>query len=162
MKSEGFQKVSVRRDKQYTDLWCVQWSPRLTYAHDHGLTSKKKNPTPVKITRALKKFVQGNPGGKFKIFSGANGYYVAFEDASGYHGQPSSQGSRIGWDKRRAQRELREAQAELRRESRTNPKRVKGAKCNGGRAVSLRNFTGRVIRKRDGTVQILGRMQKTK
>ena len=43
-----------------------------------------------------------------------------------------------------------------------NPRRVKGAKVAGGRAVSLRNFTGRVIRKRDGTVQILGRMQKTK
>jgi hypothetical protein len=37
------------------------------------------------------------------------------------------------------------------------PRRVKGAKCNGGRSVSLRNFTGRVIKKRDGTVQIVGR-----
>jgi hypothetical protein len=42
------------------------------------------------------------------------------------------------------------------------PRRVKGAKCNGGRSVSLRNFTGRVIKKRDGTVQILGRTRKTK
>jgi len=45
---------------------------------------------------------------------------------------------------------------------RANPRRVKGAKCNGGRSVSLRNFTGRVIKKRDGTVQILGRTRKTK
>jgi hypothetical protein len=41
-----------------------------------------------------------------------------------------------------------------------NPRRVKGAKIAGGRAVSLRNFTGRVIRKRDGTVQILGRTRR--
>ena len=41
--------------------------------------------------------------------------------------------------------------------SNPNPRRVKGAKCNGGRSVSLRNFTGRVIKKRDGTVQIVGR-----
>ena len=44
----------------------------------------------------------------------------------------------------------------------TNPRRVKGTKCNGGRSVSLRNFTGRVIKKRDGTVQIVGRTRKTK
>jgi hypothetical protein len=44
--------------------------------------------------------------------------------------------------------------------SKTNPRRVKGAKVAGGRAVSLRNFTGRVIRKRDGTVQILGRTRR--
>jgi hypothetical protein len=40
---------------------------------------------------------------------------------------------------------------------RANPRRVKGAKCSGGRAVSLRNFTGRVIRKRNGQVIIVGR-----
>ena len=42
------------------------------------------------------------------------------------------------------------------------PRRIKGTKCNGGRSVSLRNFTGRVIKKRDGTVQIVGRTRKTK
>jgi hypothetical protein len=42
----------------------------------------------------------------------------------------------------------------------SNPRKVKGAKCNGGRSVSLRNFTGRVIRKRNGQVQIIGRVRK--
>ena len=41
-----------------------------------------------------------------------------------------------------------------------NPKRIKGAKVKGGRSVSLRNFTGRVIRKRNGQVQIIGRVKK--
>ena len=43
---------------------------------------------------------------------------------------------------------------------RGNPRRVKGAKCAGGRAVTLRNFTGRVIRKRNGQVVIVGRVRK--
>jgi hypothetical protein len=42
----------------------------------------------------------------------------------------------------------------------SNPKRVKGAKVKGGRSVSLTNFTGRVIRKRNGQVQIIGRVKK--
>lgn len=41
-----------------------------------------------------------------------------------------------------------------------NPKRVKGAKVKGGRSVTLTNFTGRVIRKRNGQVQIIGRIKK--
>jgi len=51
--------------------------------------------------------------GKMKIFEGANGYYIAFENAAGFHGQPESQGSRIGWDRERAERELVAAQAEF-------------------------------------------------
>jgi len=38
-----------------------------------------------------------------------------------------------------------------------NPPRVKGRKTKGGRAVTLRNFTGTVVKKSDGTVQIVGR-----
>lgn len=40
---------------------------------------------------------------------------------------------------------------------RTNPARVKGRKVAGGRAVSLKNFTGSVIRKSNGQVVIRGR-----
>lgn len=40
---------------------------------------------------------------------------------------------------------------------RLNPPRVKGRKVKGGRAVTVRNFTGTVVKKRDGTVQIVGR-----
>jgi len=42
----------------------------------------------------------------------------------------------------------------------SNPKRIKGAKVKGGRSVTLTNFTGRVIRKRNGQVQIIGRIKK--
>ena len=38
---------------------------------------------------------------------------------------------------------------------RFNP--VKGRKVKGGRAVSLRNFTGTVVQKKDGSVNILGK-----
>ena len=38
-----------------------------------------------------------------------------------------------------------------------NPPRVKGRKVKGGRAVSLRGFTGTIVRRSDGTVNILGR-----
>lgn len=38
-----------------------------------------------------------------------------------------------------------------------NPPRVKGRKVKGGRSVTLRNFTGTIVRKSDGTVNILGR-----
>lgn len=44
--------------------------------------------------------------------------------------------------------------------SAANPRRVKGAKVKGGRSVTLTNFTGRVIRKRNGQVQIIGRIKK--
>lgn len=38
-----------------------------------------------------------------------------------------------------------------------NPQRIKGSKVAGGRAVTLHNFTGRVTRKRNGEVLIIGR-----
>ena len=43
----------------------------------------------------------------YKIFSGANGYYVAWENGSGTHYQPQDNGSRIGWDREEAERELK-------------------------------------------------------
>lgn len=41
-----------------------------------------------------------------------------------------------------------------------NPAKVKGRKVKGGRAVTLKNFTGTIVRKNDKTVQILGRGRK--
>ena len=38
-----------------------------------------------------------------------------------------------------------------------NPPRVKGRKVKGGRAVTVRNFTGTIVKKADGTVQIVGK-----
>lgn len=39
---------------------------------------------------------------------------------------------------------------------RANPS-VKGRKVKGGRSVTLKNFTGTIVKKSDGTVDILGR-----
>lgn len=38
----------------------------------------------------------------------------------------------------------------------TNPARIKGHKVNGGRAVSLKNFTGKVVKHANGAISILG------
>lgn len=40
--------------------------------------------------------------GEWKVFSGANGEYIALETSDGYHHQPSDQGSRNGWDRHAA------------------------------------------------------------
>lgn len=40
---------------------------------------------------------------------------------------------------------------------RGNPARVKGRKVKGGRAVTVRNFTGTIVKRSDGTVDILGK-----
>lgn len=45
----------------------------------------------------------------WKIFEGANGLYVAWQDDEGFHHQPSDNGSRIGWDDAEARRQLRRA-----------------------------------------------------
>jgi hypothetical protein len=42
-----------------------------------------------------------------RIFTGANGYYIAAERDDGFHYQPSDNGSRYGWDLEAAERELR-------------------------------------------------------
>lgn len=43
---------------------------------------------------------------------------------------------------------------------RANLPRVKGRKVKGGRAVTLHNFTGTIVKRSDGTVQFLGRGRK--
>jgi hypothetical protein len=47
-----------------------------------------------------------------KIFSGANGYYVARERQDGSHWQPQDNGARLGFDIWAARRELARRQAE--------------------------------------------------
>lgn len=42
----------------------------------------------------------------------------------------------------------------------TNPSRAKGRKVKGGRAVTLRNFTGTITRKANGQVVIRGKGRK--
>lgn len=44
-----------------------------------------------------------------RIFTGANGYYVAKVRGDGSHRQPSHNGAEIGWDLPRAERELAHA-----------------------------------------------------
>lgn len=41
--------------------------------------------------------------------------------------------------------------------AKSNPAHVKGRKVKGGRAVTVRNFTGTIVKKADGTVQIVGK-----
>lgn len=41
-----------------------------------------------------------------RIFEGANGYYIATEQADGTHRQPSDNGASLGWDYDAAEREL--------------------------------------------------------
>ena len=50
----------------------------------------------------------------YRIFTGANGYYVAWKRIiDGFHRQPSDDGARIGFDRARAERELEWAQKAL-------------------------------------------------
>ncbi len=49
----------------------------------------------------------------WKIFEGANGYYIAWESADyGFHHQPADNGSHIGWDLDAAKRELKRMREE--------------------------------------------------
>jgi len=62
--------------------------------------------------------------------------------------------------KKAALRRVGKALKKYVRRATRNPRRVKGNKCAGGRAVTLRNFSGRVIKKRNGQVIIVGRQRK--
>ena len=53
----------------------------------------------------------------WRIFTGANGYYVAWE-ANGYHQQPPDNGARLGWNHRAAKAELTRLEQEEREEVR--------------------------------------------
>jgi hypothetical protein len=137
------------------------------------MAKKRKKPTIKKrITRALKKFVRANPK---RIHAQKDFYILKIGSGQGATYEVRRSGSGVMEDytdnlyaARKSARELQKAEKDRPTslapgswfDSRANPRRVKGAKVAGGRAVSLRNFTGRVIRKRDGTVQILGRTRR--
>lgn len=92
-----------------------------------------------RVAKALKKYVRGNAGWR----------------KTGL-GKRSIRASKKRWLKRGHTREeiTRLIKSELKHK---NPPRVKGRKTKGGRAVTLKNFTGTIVKKSDGTVQIVGR-----
>jgi hypothetical protein len=137
----------------------IRQYPGIGKENPRRVNGKKKKSIKKRITRALKKFVRANP--KRRMYRGfhlywAQGMWSAY-DAHGTEFGPTSSIEDIKYEIDQYYDQY--LGGNIRN---PNPRRVKGAKCNGGRSVSLRNFTGRVIKKRDGTVQILGRTRKTK
>lgn len=97
-----------------------------------------------RVAKALRKYVRGNPGWK----------------RTGL-GERSVKASKKRWLKRGHSREdVNRLVKQLRRKKHENPPKVKGRKVKGGRAVTVRNFTGTIVKKADGTVQIVGRGKK--
>lgn len=43
----------------------------------------------------------------YRIYMGANGYYIAKENSDGFHRQPADNGARLGFDREAAEEELR-------------------------------------------------------
>lgn len=97
------------------------------------MASKRK--TRKRVAAALKKYVRANRAGEKKRLQRMK---------------------REGWTPRVRHGHLR-ARARALGAKLVNPSRVKGRKVKGGRAVTVRNFTGTIVRKSDGTVDILGR-----
>jgi hypothetical protein len=91
-----------------------------------------------RVGKALKKYVRGNAGWR----------------KTGL-GKRSIRASKKRWLKRGHTRE--EIKRVLTHMKKQNPPKVKGRKVKGGRAVSLKNFTGTIVKRANGTVQILGR-----
>ena len=81
-----------------------------------------------RVAKALKKYVRGNAGSRS-----------------------------IRKTKKRLKAAMLPIPEALKRYGKSNPPRVKGRKTKGGRAVTLKNFTGTIVKKSDGTVQIVGR-----
>ncbi len=48
-----------------------------------------------------------------RIFSGSNGYYVAYQGTDGFHRQPVDNGAAMGWDRKRAEAALRAANGDI-------------------------------------------------
>ena len=119
-------------------------------------TAKRKNAfkwqVRKRVRKALKKYVRGNPGRRTP-----KRYRVHFTDGKtiDLHSNEFKGG------KRTIERALQRARKQgLIRGVQSNPPRVKGRKVKGGRSVTLRNFTGTIVRKSDGRVEILGRGRK--
>jgi hypothetical protein len=104
------------------------------------MASKRK--TLRRVRKALTKYVRGNAGPHSfrktkRAISKLSGGKVAARE----------------W-----QRRMKDLIKE--RGGKMNPPKVKGRKVKGGRAVSLKNFTGTIVRRSDGTVRILGKGRK--
>ncbi len=131
-----------------------------------------------RVAKALKKFIRGNPtpaGAPPRSSSGWDYYGVggySFSSPVGrYTIQPVSRGQRTVYQlhspagsRGLAYSEhatlagaISRARANHKRAARSNPARVKGRKVKGGRSVTLKNFTGTVVRKSDGRVEIRGK-----
>jgi hypothetical protein len=147
----------------------IRQYPGIGKENPRRVNGKKKKSIKKRITRALKKFVRSNPARTifaWEIWSGYPGYQLDQLEGTVF---ASSKKAALSEAKRRWGGSVPGSHGMLqlkfgakRGRVQNNPRHVKGAKCAGGRSVSLRNFTGRVIKKRDGTVQILGRTRKTK
>ena len=128
---------------------------------NHRNPSKRK--TRKRVSTALKKWLKKqNPSRRgtkdFEVrSSGPRGYttYDVYGPVGYYGANIKASGLSL--------REARKEAAYLQKEFNAKQKRLgnpAGRKVKGGRAVSLKNFTGRVIRKSNGQVQIVGRGKK--
>lgn len=93
-------------------------------------------------------------------FYDEDGYFHPIRASYDYSPSRAGEGRKKGKrnpSKRSVQKRVSKA---LKKFVRGNPPRVKGRKVKGGRAVTLKNFTGTIVRKSDGRVEILGRGRK--
>ena len=106
-----------------------------------------------RVAKALKKYVRGNPRGGMNW---RGEYRVHYSDGGVRTMHAADGGKRAAAKLERALRDGKK-RGIVRSFERLNPASVKGRKVKGGRAVTLRNFTGTIVKKSDGTVGILGR-----
>jgi hypothetical protein len=123
------------------------------------MASKRK--TLARVRKALTKYVRGNPTFDISVRRrrlGPSGRTGRFAEGRfhAFQVEASTAAEAVKIARRRVKDEgwgsIRGIVATKR-----NPPRVKGRKTKGGRAVTLKNFTGTVVKKSDGTVQIVGR-----
>lgn len=106
-----------------------------------------------RVRKALKKYVRkGNAPARGK-------YRVHYKDGQTITMDARDAGKRAA---AKLEKALRSGQTRgiVRSFEKLNPSRVKGRKVKGGRAVTLKNFTGTVVRKANGQVQIVGKGRK--
>lgn len=94
-----------------------------------------------RVAKALRKYVRGNAG-RFSIRKHKKRLVRKEREGALSMADAKTLGLLRGLKGRRLQ---------------SNPPHVKGRKTKGGRAITLRNFTGTIVKKSDGTVQIVGR-----
>ncbi len=129
------------------------------------VTPKRDNPskrkTRKRVSKALKKYVRENAAAGRNLM----GRKVTIEEWDGAHHRVFKRTVHYAYDSpivkdggRWWHLAVEDGKWVLGPESEQGPTRENpGRKVKGGRAVSLKNFTGRVIRKSNGQVQIIGR-----